>query len=107
MCENLKLVIKEIEISLHNEKGTARFYSTEKQEDLPRLFASKETYILKNGRLTTYVHLFDSCTQDFHLRKLNLLLTLKAHNPFIHSVRSPKIRRSGVLPQQLVVSKYT
>lgn len=51
-----------------------------------RLFASKETYILKNGRLTTYVHLFDSCTQDFHLRKLNLLLTLKAHNPFIHSV---------------------
>ena len=159
MCENLKLVVKEIEISLHNEQGTLHFYSTEQQEDLLYDFLQAKKHIFdwkahilrsenqdqakqdvlrsldetsalitmdwamkfqcqkyrekqsewfgKRGLswhvssviqkdrqaeelvVTTYVHLFDSCTQDwFAVASIleNLLLTLKFHNPSIHSV---------------------
>ena len=159
MCESLKSVVEEIEISLHDEQGTLRFYSTEQQEDLLYDFLQAKKHILdwkahilrsenqdqakqhvlrsldetsalitmdwamkfqcqkyrekqaewfgKRGlswhvssvilkteqaekpAVRTYVHLFDSCTQDwFAVVSIleNLLLTLKGHNPSIHSV---------------------
>ena len=158
MCEGLKLVVEEIELSLQNEKGTLCFYSTEQREDLLYDFLQAKKHIFdwkahilrsenqdqakqdvlrsldetsalitmdwamkfqcqkyrekqsewfgkrglswhvssvvqKSGQaeepvVTTYVHLFDSCTQDwFAVASIleNLLLTLKADNPSLDS----------------------